>query len=255
MAIHRRLKADLHLHTSEDPKDKIKYSARQLIDYASQRGFDVLAITNHNFYIYNDYLKDYAASKGILLIPGIELSVQRKHIILLNTSDNVLQKIQSLQDLRDYKNEDSLVIAPHPYFPMYQALKSKLEEYIDIFDAIEYTHFYFRRINYNKKAERKAREFDLPLIGVSDAHLLRQVGWTYSLIDAEKTVGAVIGAIRKKRVRVVTQPLRPTLSNVLLGLKHFVSQGINCWDGFILGSRHSRGSLASKTKKKISGEP
>jgi len=233
MAIHRRLKADLHLHTSEDPQDKIKYSARQLIDYASQRGFDVLAITNHNFYIYNDYLKDYAASKGILLIPGIELSVQRKHIILLNTSDNVLQKIQSLQDLRDYKNEDSLVIAPHPYFPMYQALKSKLEEYIDIFDAIEYTHFYFRRINYNKKAERKAREFDLPLIGVSDAHLLRQVGWTYSLIDAEKTVGAVIGAIRKKRVRVVTQPLRLTFSNVFLSLKHFLTQGVNHCGGLV----------------------
>ncbi len=237
---HRRLKADLHLHTSEDPQDKIRYSARQLIDYASQRGFDVLAITNHNFYIYNDYLKDYAASKGILLIPGIELSVERKHIILLNINHNVPQKIQSLQDLRDYKNEDSLVIAPHPYFPMYQALNSKLEEHIDIFDAIEYTHFYFRRINYNKKAERKAREFDLPLIGVSDAHLLCQVGWTYSLIDAEKTVEAIIDAIRKKRARVVTQPLRFTFSNVLLGLKHFVSQGINCWDGFILGSHNSK---------------
>ncbi|GAI08342.1 unnamed protein product, partial [marine sediment metagenome] len=75
MMTHRRLKADLHLHTSEDPEDKVRYSARQLIDYASQKGFDVLAITNHNFYTYNDYLRDYAASKGILLIPGIELSV------------------------------------------------------------------------------------------------------------------------------------------------------------------------------------
>jgi len=234
MATYRRLKADLHLHTSEDPKDKVRYSARQLIDHASQMGFDVLAITNHNSYTYNDYLRDYAVSKGILLIPGIELSVQGKHIVLLNTTDNAPQKIQSLQDLRDQKNEDSLVVAPHPYFPMFQALKSKLEEYLDTFDAIEYTHFYFPRVNYNKKAERKAREFNLPLIGVSDAHLLRQIGLTYSLIDAEKTPEAVIGAIRKKRVHIVTQPMRLTFSNVLLSLKHFAAQAINRRGGLVL---------------------
>ena len=253
MMTHRRLKADLHLHTSEDPKDKIRYSARQLINHASHIGFDVLAITNHDFYTYNDYLRDYAASKGILLIPGIELSVQEKHIVLLNITDNLPQKIQSLQDLRHYKNEGSLVVAPHPYFPMYQALKSKLEEYTDIFDAIEYTHFYFRRINYNKKAERKASEFNLPLIGVSDAHLLHQVGLTYSLIDAEKTPEAVIGAIRKKRIQIVTHPLRLTFFNVFLSLKHFLTQGVNHCGGLILGPRNSKGSETLKDKK-FSGE-
>jgi predicted metal-dependent phosphoesterase TrpH len=249
MMTHRRLKADLHIHTSEDPKDKVRYSARQLIDYASQKGFDVLAITNHNFYTYNDYLRDYAASKGILLIPGIELSVEEKHIVLLNITDNLPQKIQSLQDLRHYKNEDSLVIAPHPYFPMYQALKSKLEEYIDIFDAVEYTHFYFRRINYNKKAERKAREFNLPLIGVSDAHLLHQVGMTYSLIDAEKTPEAVIGAIKGKRIQIVTQPLRLTFSNVFLSLKHFLTQGGKLLGWTYLGTKEFGKFRGLKNKK------
>jgi len=196
---HRRLKADLHLHTSEDPEDKVRYSARQLIDYASQKGFDVLAITNHNFYTYNDYLRDYAASKGILLIPGIELSVQEKHIVLLNITDNLPQKIRSLQDLRHYKNEGSLVVAPHPYFPMYQ------------------------------------------------------VGLTYSLIDAEKTPEAVIGAIRKKRIQIVTHPLRLTFFNVFLSLKHFLTQGVNHCGGLILGPRNSKGSETLKDKK-FSGE-
>ncbi|MFQ6065856.1 MAG: PHP-associated domain-containing protein [bacterium] len=235
MVTSRRLKADLHVHTSEDPKDRVGYSARQLIDHASQKGFDVLAITNHGLCTHNDFLREYATSKGILLIPGIEFSVEGKHIVLLNAGDDIPQKIQSLQKLRDYKGEESLVIAPHPYFPMFQALKSKLEEYFNVFDAIEYTHFYFHRINYNKKAERKAREFNLPLIGVSDAHLLRQVGLTYSLIEAEKTVEAVIEAIRKKRIQIVTQPMRPTFSNLLLGLRHFVSHGLNRWGRLVLG--------------------
>lgn len=254
MVTHRRLKADLHLHTSEDPKDKVKYSARELIDHASWEGFDVLAITNHNFHTHNDFLRDYAASKGILLIPGIELSVEGKHVVLLNSTDSDPQKIRSLKDLKNYKNEDNLVIAPHPYFPMLQALKSKLEKYVDVFDALEYTHFYFSRINYNKKAERKAKEFNLPLIGVSDAHLLHHVGTTYSLIGAEKTPEAVISAIRKKRIQIVTRPMKHTFSNVLLSLKHFVIQGINRWDGLVLEPGDSEGSEVWKTKKNFPDE-
>ncbi|MQY59231.1 MAG: hypothetical protein GH144_06450, partial [Clostridia bacterium] len=79
----RKLKADLHLHTKEDPKDKVKYTAKQLIDEAWRQKFDVLAITNHNMVLYDDYLKKYALDKGIVLIPGIEVKVEGKHIILL----------------------------------------------------------------------------------------------------------------------------------------------------------------------------
>jgi len=61
----RKLKVDLHLHTQEDPKDKVKYTAKQLIDEAWRQKFDVLAITNHNVHnmvVFDDYLKKYASS-------------------------------------------------------------------------------------------------------------------------------------------------------------------------------------------------
>lgn len=219
----RKLKVDLHLHTREDPHDKIKYTAKQLIDEAWRQKFDVLAITNHNMVLYDDYLKKYALDKGILLISGIELKIEGKHIILLNVNKGREGKINTLEELSYHKGENSLIIAPHPYFPPLVSLGRKLDRYIHIFDALEYTNFYFIGINFNRKAERKAKEYNLPLLGVSDAHLLSQFGSTYSLIDAEKTPQAVIRAIKENKVKIVTRPLRLNWSNIILGFRHIMS--------------------------------
>ncbi len=42
------LKVELHSHTSDDPHDRIPYSAEQLIDRAAALGYDALAITLHD---------------------------------------------------------------------------------------------------------------------------------------------------------------------------------------------------------------
>lgn len=56
-------------------------------------------------------------------------------------------------------------------------------------------------------AIRLAKETGLPLLGTSDSHLVRQFGTTWSLIEAEPTVTAVLAAIRKGQGQVVSQPL------------------------------------------------
>ncbi len=84
----RKLKADLHLHTQEDPKDKIKYTAKQLIDEAWRQKFDVLAINNHNMVSYDDYLKKYAVDSSI----GSENQKKLKY----------LKGIQGAPELNDY---------------------------------------------------------------------------------------------------------------------------------------------------------
>ena len=87
-------------------------------------------------------------------------------MVYLNIKEFKNIKVKTISELKKYKNEKSALIAPHPYFPTSYALNSKLEEYIDIFDAIEYTHFYFKRINFNKKAQEKAKEYNLSLIHI-----------------------------------------------------------------------------------------
>ena len=68
------LKADLHLHTRE--RDRfIAYDARDLIDRAARSGFQVLSITNHDAVTFSADLEGYAWWSGILLFPGVEMTI------------------------------------------------------------------------------------------------------------------------------------------------------------------------------------
>jgi len=80
----RPLKSDLHLHTAEDPLDRVRYTAKELISKAADQGFDVISITNHHRMTFDQDLLSYARERGILLIPGIEMTIQRRHVLVLN---------------------------------------------------------------------------------------------------------------------------------------------------------------------------
>jgi predicted metal-dependent phosphoesterase TrpH len=79
----------------------------------------------------------------------------------------------------------------------------------NLFDALEYCHFYSPKINFNQRAIEVSQAFGFPLVGNSDAHFLSQLGTTYSLIYAEKNLEAVFAAIRMNKIKVASRPLRP----------------------------------------------
>lgn len=200
------LKADLHLHTREG-EAFISYTAPVLIDRAAAQGFQVLAITNHDTLTMSPRLADYARRRGILLIPGAEATIEGRHVLLYNF-DVPVSAIGTFERLRRFKGPDWLVVAAHPFFPAPISLGRRLREEIDVFDAIELSHYYTPAVDFNRKAVALAQETGLPLLGCSDSHFTRQLGTTYSLVDAEPTVDCVVEAIRRGRVRVVSHPLR-----------------------------------------------
>lgn len=203
------LKADFHIHTREDPHDFIRYTAVELLQEASRQGFQVLALTCHNKRIHSEDLRRRAEDLGILLIPGVEAAIEGKHTLLLDMPYTRL-RVWNFKHVRSLRRDGGLVIAPHPFFPAPKCLNSKLRENLDLFDAIEFSHFYTRRVDFNRKAVAYAQRMGIPLVGTSDCHRLWQLGTTYTLLEAEeKTVPSVFAAIRAGRVRVVTAPLRP----------------------------------------------
>jgi predicted metal-dependent phosphoesterase TrpH len=203
------LKADFHIHTREDPHDFIRHTAVELLEEAARQGFDVIAITCHNKRLWNDELRRRAADLGLLLIPGVEAAIEGKHTLLLDMPYSRL-RVRTFEHVRRLKRDGGLVIAPHPFFPAPKCLQGKLRENLDLFDAIEFSHFYTARMDFNRKAVAYARRMGLPLLGTSDCHRLWQLGTTYSLLEAEeRSIPAVFEAIRAGRVRVVTAPLRP----------------------------------------------
>lgn len=208
-------KADLHLHTWEGER-WIAYGARELIDRAARDGYQVLSITNHNTVTFSEELAAYAGERGILLVPGVEATIEGKHVLLYNL-DVPVARIRTFADLRRLKGPDWLVVAAHPFFPHPTCLRDRLLREIDLFDAIEFSHFFTPRIDFNRRAVRLAREIGLPLVGTSDSHLMRQFGTTYSLIEGGPTVASVLKAIQKGQVRVVTAPLRlPRCTGMLM---------------------------------------
>jgi len=200
------LKADFHTHSSDDPQDNLLHSTEMLIDDAARQGFDVLALTCHSGNAVTGRLQEYARRKGILLIPGIELHVEGKHVLILNP-DEEQARAETFEELRRLGKRNAALIAPHPYYPSGSSLGKKLVENIGLFDAIEYCTMYFRWIGFNGAAVRTARKYGLPLAGTSDTHELPICISTFSWVTAESaTVEAVIEAIRKGRVRTETRP-------------------------------------------------
>ena len=200
------LKTDLHLHTAEDPLDRVRYTAKELISKAAKEKFDVISITNHHQMTFNQDLSSYAQEKGILLIPGVEMTIQRRHVLVLNPPPHKMcSDFPSLSKLR---RPETLIIAPHPYFPGSYSLNGHLLKHLNLFDALEYCHFYSSMINFNQRALEVCQSHGFPLVGNSDAHFLSQMGTTYSLIYAEKNLESIFAAIRGNRVEVVTRPLK-----------------------------------------------
>ena len=208
MELKHVLKCDFHMHTKDDPQDckKIKYSAEELIDLASEKGFQVMSITNHNKITYSPYLREYAKHRGILLIPGTEVTVEGRHILLINYLGEI--GFRKISDLWKVKRLDTLILAAHPFFPGKTTLKDKLVENIDLFDGIEFCHFYRPWVNFNTRAIQVSKQFQKPLVETSDVHFLPQLNHTYSMVETQtKTAAGIVQAIKKGQLKIVSQPV------------------------------------------------
>ena len=203
------LKVDLHIHTADDPSDRVPYSTCDLIDRAAELGFDALAVTLHDRQLDPAPWRSYAEARGIILIPGIERTIEGRHVLLLNFS-RAAESIDSFNQLARLKRrEQGAVIAPHPFFPAGSALRGWMNRYAGLFDAVEYNAMFTSLVNFNLLGERWARRNGKPMVGNGDVHRLEQLGTTYTLVEAAPDADAICAAIIAGRVEIVARPLSP----------------------------------------------
>ena len=201
------LKVELHTHTADDPQDRVLHSACALIDRAAVCEYDAIAITLHDRQLDVRPLAPFAAERGIVLIPGIERTIEGRHVLLLNFPGSA-ENVKSFGDVARLKRQaPGLVVAPHPFFPSPRCLLERMNEHADLFDAVEYNAMFTASLNFNVLAERWARRHDKPMVGNGDVHQLEQLGTTYSLVDAERDPVSICEAIATGRVRIVSRPL------------------------------------------------
>jgi predicted metal-dependent phosphoesterase TrpH len=210
------IKADLHIHTSDDREDPfINYSAKDIINSAATKGIGVLALTHHRVILQPKKfaeLKEYAKSRNILLISGVEAKIEGKHVLIYNITQSEHDKIKSFEDLRSLrkKNKNIFVIAPHPFMIKTPLTKNCLQEKYfqnkDLFDALEYQQFYSFFMNPNKKTQRIAKEDNKPLVANSDLHFIEYFGRNYTLIDVDGPLSerSVFRAIKSGKTKIVS---------------------------------------------------
>jgi predicted metal-dependent phosphoesterase TrpH len=219
-----RLKCDLHLHTAEDPRHNLQHTARDIIDAAADRGYEIMSITNHNTITWSPELAAYADERGILLIPGVEATVMGKHVLIYGvTNNNEDWENLTFFDLKRLKARGAFVVAPHPFYPNYNCLGGLLERFAGLFDAVEYSHLYTNRFNFNNKAQKFASRYNMPILGQSDAHRIEQLDYTFSVVRApEKSQEAVFSAIKDGKATVVTRPAKMT-TTARMGVQLFAT--------------------------------
>src|SRR6476620_6035513 len=97
------IKIDLHIHTLDDPKDAVDFSAHQLLERARSLGFRVLAITLHDAVFDRPEVFTDAVAMGILLIPAAEVRLCGADVIVLNVSAKEVAGLKNFHDLRQLR--------------------------------------------------------------------------------------------------------------------------------------------------------
>jgi predicted metal-dependent phosphoesterase TrpH len=205
------IKVDLHIHTLDDPKDVIDYSAHQLLERARALGFGALAITLHDAVFDRPEVFADANAMGILLIPAAEMRLQGADVIVLNITGDEARELKTFDDLRQLRTRRGLAIftiAPHPFYVLGGSIGAQLVDLIDCFDAIEICHFHNILFNPNRRATRVAKQFGKSRVATSDAHRLHAFGRHYTSIPRPSplTVENVLTALRKGPLRLTSPP-------------------------------------------------
>lgn len=205
------IKIDLHIHTLDDPKDVIDYSAHQLLERAQSLGFGVLAITLHDAVFDRPEVFADARDMGILLIPAAEMRLEGADVIVLNVGAKEAAELKTFADLRllrARRGSSVFTIAPHPFYVLGGSIGPRLLAEIDCFDAIELCHFHKGLLNPNRRAATVAKKFGKPLIATSDAHQLHGFGRHYTSIPrpAGLTIENIFTALRSGPLRLTSPP-------------------------------------------------
>jgi len=214
-----QIKADLHVHTTYS-KDSV-ITPKDLFKYAKKRGLNAVAVTDHNFL--DGSYKIAKENPDFLVIPGMEVSSADGHIVALNVKELIPRGLSATETVERIHNAGGVAIACHPYASFKGCLRECVTSSFDAIETINARAIPFKRSV--KLAEEKAKSLGLPRVGGTDAHYGPQIGYGYTVIEAEtSTVESVLNAVVLGKCQPFGQAV-PITSNIMLNfsrIKHML---------------------------------
>jgi predicted metal-dependent phosphoesterase TrpH len=200
-------KADLHIHTFYSQDSTI--SPKELVFYAKKRGLTAVAVTDHNRI---DGALKIAKETNFLIIPGIEVSSQNGHIVGLNLQGSIPKRLSADETVDKIHEAGGIAIACHPFALFKGSLGNNANSKFDAIETINASAFPFARSC--KKAQKAADRLRKPTVAGTDAHYAPEIGFAYTIIEAEPQVESITKAIAKGKC----QPFgKPVPANLRLG--------------------------------------
>jgi predicted metal-dependent phosphoesterase TrpH len=185
-----QLKIDLHVHTHYSYDSLI--TPEELVFYAKKRGLDGVAVTDHDRI---DSALKMAKEKDFLIIPGIEISSLKGHIIGLNVQEQIPQRANVNETVDKIHEAGGMAVACHPVTLFKGSLGMHTNSRFDAVEVINSSAFPF---NYSvRHGEELASRLGISRVGGSDAHYGPEIGSAYTIVDAELKVEDIAKAISK----------------------------------------------------------
>lgn len=173
----------------------------EIIKRSREIGLDAIAIADHNTLKGSQVaLKEAEKLDDFLVIPAMEVSSSKGHIVALGINEHVEKGRSPEKTIKDIRAQGGIAIVPHPFVRYREGLCDHVKD-LDI-DAIETLNSRYIFGYSNWKAKRLAEKRGLPQIGSSDAHFTGAIGSCVTEIEADFTTKSVIKAILSGKTRV-----------------------------------------------------
>ena len=185
-----QLKIDLHVHTNCSPDSLI--TPEELVFHAKKRGLDGVAVVDHERF---DGALKIAKMTDLLIIPGMEIESLDGHIVGLNIREIVPKKLSADETIDEIHEAGGIAVACHPV----AFFKGGVGKHTNSkFDAVEVINSSAIPFKYSMKhSQALASRLGVGRVAGSDAHYAPEIGYAYTVVNAELETEKIISAIRK----------------------------------------------------------
>ena len=188
------LKIDLHVHSRFSADSTI--TGEELVHYAQKAGLDGVAVTDHDNM---DGATKIAEETGFFIIRGMEVASLQGHVVALNIQNTIPSKLDIGETIKRIHEASGIAIACHPTGLLKGGLGKRTPSEVDAVEVINSSALPFR--SSVRRNEAIAQRLGKPRVAGSDAHYGPEIGYAYTLVEAELGANEVVEAIVRGRCK------------------------------------------------------